>query len=719
MSTISPTSFPAPLSIRLALTAFLFCAPLSAQGQKTVTIFHINDTHSYLFPWGEKLNDIPQNGAASRLIRRLNDLRQTAVNPVLLHGGDSFTGGMAFNRFLGRAEFALFDSMGVDAMALGNHDFDIRPFRLANAILQSNAQFPFLSANILFNSDTSGLSQIVKPFVVKTVGNVSVGIFGLTTRSTVSYGESEPITFESTVSAAGRMVDSLKGLGVDLIIALTHLGVSEDRQIARQVSGIDVIVGGHSHTPLNSPILEQSPSGDSTLILQAGSYWEYLGKLELTFGGGSKTWTYQLDRISSPMPDDPVFGPYLASIQDSITAVYGSVFSDTVATLMEDFPPVDPSNGDLEDFLLNLIVDSYRYSTGSDAALETGALLRQNLHAGKITTSDVRNVLSWSYDPIQGLGKRLTIVRVTGTMLRYILNSTLALPSGVFGGGGIPTDLAFQVSGLQYSIDGWGGTRPSIKDIWVKGVPVSEDAIYSLALNEFAADLSRQVPFVGFLSRKDTTFGPDAAVTQYLRSISSVTRGSVTMGRIWDAQAVPPMSFSLQDGHVIIQWASPAIPSQFNLYRRQSASRLPPAKLNSVPLIQTSYLDPAPTRGELYEYQIEELRTNGTRYLLPPQKYRIGGLPTSAYLRQNFPNPFNSSTTIIYGVPIRGHTTLRLYNALGQLIRTLVDGPREQGEFEVSWDGKDRLGRDAASGVYFLGFSTETFQTAGRVLLTR
>lgn len=716
-SAMSPMLLSSPLSIRFVLTVLLLSSPLSAQGQKTVTIFHFNDTHSYLFPWGEKVSDIPQNGAASRLIRHLNDLRQTAVNPVLLHGGDSFTGGMAFNRLLGRAEFALFDSIGVDAMVLGNHDFDIRPFRLVNAMVQSNARFPFLSANIIYNNDTSGLGQLVKPFIVKTIGNVILGVFGLTTRSTVSYGESRPITFDSTISTARRMVDSLKARNVDLIIALTHLGVSEDRQIARQVTGIDVIVGGHSHTPLSSPILEQSPSGDSTIIVQAGSKWEYLGMLEMTFGGGMKSWTYKLDHIGAPMPGDPAIDPYLESFRDSITAVYGPVFTDTVAVLTEEFPSFDPSNGDMEYFLLNLVVDAYRYATGADVALETGALLRQELHAGRITTSEIRNMLSWSYDPQQNLGKRLTVVRINGSTLKFILNFTLSYSFGFFGGG-VSTTLSFQVSGLQYTIEGWGAS-PALKDVWIDGVPVSDAGTYSLALNEFVADLARQIPIIRFISRQDTTFGPDAAVAQYLRSISPFNPGAVTMGRIWSSQAVPQISFALEEGNVRVQWTSTSAFSLFNLYRRRSDSPRPPVKLNSTPLTQTLYLDPGPRRGELYEYQIEELRGDGARYLLPPQKYQVGGLPTSAYLRQNFPNPFNSSTTIIYGVPSPGRTSLRLYNVLGQQVKALVDTQQGQGEFEVSWDGKDETGRDAATGVYFLLYSTDTFQTTGRILLIR
>jgi hypothetical protein len=142
-------------------------------------------------------------------------------------------------------------------------------------------------------------------------------------------------------------------------------------------------------------------------------------------------------------------------------------------------------------------------------------------------------------------------------------------------------------------------------------------------------------------------------------------------------------------------------------------------KLNSALFTQAEFLDREARRGERYEYQIEELRANGTRFIYPPQECHIGVLPSFAYLRQNYPNPFNGSTTVIYGVPSAGHATIRLYNVLGQHVRTLVDAQTPQGEFKVSWDGRDQRGRVAASGVYFVAYTTETQKLTSRILLIR
>ncbi len=98
-------------------------------------------------------------------------------------------------------------------------------------------------------------------------------------------------------------------------------------------------------------------------------------------------------------------------------------------------------------------------------------------------------------------------------------------------------------------------------------------------------------------------------------------------------------------------------------------------------------------------YQIEELRSDGTVFLLPPQDVKIGIIPASTFLFQNYPNPFNAQTTIVYGIPSRSRVSLRLYDILGRLVRTLAEGEQEPGEYEVLWDGTGETGQDAASGV--------------------
>lgn len=700
-----------PLALLLVLVVAL-CDKSAAQ--KTLTIFHINDTHSYVFPWGPKVNGVPQSGAAARLIKRLNELRATAVNPILLHGGDSFTGDLIFNRFLGRAEFEIFDSMGVTAMALGNHDFDIRPFRLKNAIVQSKAKFDFLSANIRYNTDTSGLSQYVKPFVVKTIGDVKVGIFGLTTTTTPSYGESEAITFESASSAARRMVDSLRARNVDLIVAVTHLGVNEDRQVAQNVAGIDVIVGGHSHTPLSQPVLQVNPAGDTTVIVQAGSKWQYLGRLVLTLTGSRKSWTYQLETIGAPLPEDPAFSAMMQSYKDSIVATYGAVYSDTVGVLTEELPSVNFAGGELESPLVNLVTDAYRYATGADAALEVASLMRQNLYRGAISTAEVRQTLSWAYDPVQRLGKRLSIVRMNGQMLHFVLNSALSLSFDFFGGGG--GGLALQTSGLQHSISGLGFV-PVVRDVWVNGEPLDNNRIYSVTLNEFVADFARRFPLIQFVSRTDTTFGADEALKQYLRSLRQFDGSVIRMGRVWDETRTSPLTFGFENEGVSIRWSPKAGVVSYNLYRK--AGRSPFVRLNAAPLTETEFRDPAATRGMKYYYQLEEIRSNGLRYLHPPVEHQAGGMPSTTYLRQNFPNPFNASTKIVFGLSEKSRVQIRVVNLLGQHVATLVSEEREPGEYEVQWNGMQESGIPAGSGLYFIEMTTASHRDQRKVVLVR
>ncbi len=699
------------LTIAVALLAL--CS-LHARAQKTLTIFHINDTHSYVYPWGPKVNGIPQTGAAARLIRRLNELRATATNPILLHGGDSFTGDLFFNRFLGRGEFELFDAMGVTAMALGNHEFDIRPFRLKHAIVQSGARFDFLSANIRYNNDTSGLAQHVKPFVVKTVGDVNVGIFGLTTTTTPSYGESEPITFESPTAAARRMVDSLRAYNVDIIIAVTHLGVSEDRQLARNVAGIDVIVGGHSHTPLQQPVLEITPTGDTTIIVQAGSKWQYLGTLTVTMSGGRKSWSYRLERIEAPLPEDAAVGALLRSYNDSITATYGRVYSDTLAVLTEELPPPNVAAGDLESPLVNLVADAYRFATKSDAALEVASLMRQNLYRGAISTAEIRQTLSWAYDPIQNMGLRLSIVRMSGLMLHVVLNSALSLSFDFFGGGG--GRLAFQTSGLQYSISGVG-FFPVVRDVWVNGKPLDENRIYTVALNEFVANFARRFPLIQFISRTDTTFGTDEALKQYLRTLGQFDARAIRMGRVWDETKTTPLLFSFEREGVAIRWVPKAGVTSYNLYRK--SGNAPFVQLNAVPLTTTDFHDATTTRGTVYFYQLEEVRLNGMRYLQPPVRHQAGGTPLTTYLRQNFPNPSNGATKLVFGLSEESQVQLRIFNLLGQHVATPVDDVRMPGEYEIVWDGTDSVGVPATSGLYLVEMTTPHRRDVRKIVLVR
>lgn len=701
--------------ILIVLSSFFLSIPLFAQ--KTITIFHINDTHSYIFPWGPKINGISQNGGASRLIKRYRDLRSTAVNPILLHGGDSFTGGMVFNRFLGRAEFQLFDSMGVAAFVLGNHEFDLKPARLKDAIAQSGARFDFLSANIQYNNDQSGLQQYVKPFVVKQVGNVRVGIFGLTTTSTVFYGESTPVTFETAAPVARRMVDSLKTKNVDLIVALSHLGLSEDRELAKNVNGIHLIVGGHSHTPLKVPVLERTPAGDSTIIIQAGSKWEYLGMLALTMDNNKLSWTYRLDRIDAQLPEDPQILPTIQGFRDSIIAMYGDVFSNSIAVLEEDFPSLELIPGNLELPLMGLVTDAYRYATKADFTFEVASLMRQNLYKGPISTSDLRNMLSWSYDSKQGLGKRLTVLVLKGSTIPLLLTATVALNFDAFAGL-YGTSLALHPSGIRYTIRQEGGST-TFENIWVRENPLDENRVYSLVVNEFVADLTKRYPFLQFESRTDLPLGAVEAVQEYLGVLKNVRLDHIPLGRVWNHTSITPLTLSVESNGISLSWPQSSSAVSYNLHQKRIGNVNEFVKINATPIRGTTYLDESALKNRQYAYMLEEVRSNGLRFFNPPVRTEGAELPFTSFISGNYPNPFNSSTTIEYTITESGEVDLSIYNTIGQLISSFRFDHLEAGEYVVRWNGKNDKNEFVSSGIYVGYLRTTNHASAHKLVLIR
>jgi hypothetical protein len=425
------------------------------------------------------------------------------------------------------------------------------------------------------------------------------------------------------------------------------------------------------------------------------------------------------------MPDDPVFGPFIQHYKDSITASYGPVYSDTVGILTADFPPLNIAAGELESPMLNIITDAYRAATGSDIALEVAPLIRVPFFAGPISTSEIRQTFAWSYDPLQGLGKRLSIIQLTGGTLLFLLANSGQIAFDFFGGSG-SFALAVQGSGIQYTLTGVG-FFPTVKDVWINGVKVDNARVYAITVNEFIADLIGRLPLVQIVSRRDTTFGPDVAVANHLRSISPFDHRTPVMGRVWDETKTAQLSFAIQHEALTITWSPISGAAAYNLYRISRSGVK--TKLTATPIVGMSYVDADARRGDIFSYQLEEVHADGRRFEHPPREYQVGGLPASTYLLPAFPNPFsanggsasggNGSTKIVFGVKERTHISVKIYNLLGQYVTTLLSEERDQGEYEALWTGVDRVGNAVTSGVYFAELRTETYREARKILLLR
>jgi 5'-nucleotidase len=262
---------------------------LAAGSTRHLTILHTNDVHSYIDPFPADHPKYPGKGGVARRAAMIESIRLENPNVLLLDAGDIFQGTPYFNYYGGELEFKLMSMMKYDLATMGNHDFDngIDGF-LAQL---PNANFDFVSANYDFSK--TALDGRVKPYKIFNKNGIKVGVFGL---GVELEGLVNPKHFKDTkyldpVEITQDMVRELKGQRCDVIIALSHLGFKypndpakiSDVKLVEKTSGIDLIVGGHTHTFLDKPVTVKNAEGKDVLVNQTGCYGVNLGRVDFYF----------------------------------------------------------------------------------------------------------------------------------------------------------------------------------------------------------------------------------------------------------------------------------------------------------------------------------------------------------------------------------------------------------------------------------------------------
>lgn len=267
----------------------------AALAEQRLVILHTNDTHSRIDPFPEGSRNAGLGGVARRasLIKRI---RQANPYVLLLDSGDIFQGTPYFNFFKGELEFKSMSMMGYDVATLGNHDFDNGVDGLVQML--PHADFEFVSSNYAITAPS--LKDHVAPYTIRRVGDLKVGIFGMgiDLAGLVIASLHEGVAYTDPILAARRSVETLRNKGCSLIICLSHLGYrySRDRPsdtaLAQEVPGINLILGGHTHTFLDAPDAYTHAQGGTTLVHQVGFAGIRLGRIDITFGadGQPRQW---------------------------------------------------------------------------------------------------------------------------------------------------------------------------------------------------------------------------------------------------------------------------------------------------------------------------------------------------------------------------------------------------------------------------------------------
>ena len=263
---------------------------------KKITILHTNDVHSHIDPFPATHSRFSNNGGISRRASLINQIRQENPNTLLLDAGDIFQGTPYFNFYGGELEFKMMSMLGYDAATIGNHDFDNGIDGLLAQV--PNASFKLLSANYDFTNTV--MNGFVDPYKIFLVDGIKIGVFGLGIQlaGLVTKNLYKETVYLNPVEIAQDMGRILKEEHqCDLIICLSHLGfeytrndqIPSDVNLCAQTENIDLIIGGHTHTFLEKPVIRKNRKGKRVLINQVGCYGINLGRIDFYFDSKMKS----------------------------------------------------------------------------------------------------------------------------------------------------------------------------------------------------------------------------------------------------------------------------------------------------------------------------------------------------------------------------------------------------------------------------------------------
>jgi len=468
--------------INIITLLLLWTAVISGQGTE-ITIIHVNDSHSHLDGTGSRNQNLsPTLGGISRAAAVMVTLKMTEPNPVLLHSGDFCVGDFFFNKYFGVPEIQILKEIGMDAMTVGNHEFDLGPSTLEMIYSGGfiNGSFPVVSANLNLNGYPS-LSNFISPYTIKIVSGVKVGIFGMTIPAPLS--NPDPVIISDSIpEITYRTVTELQNQGADVIICISHLGYLIDSTLAANIPGINVIAGAHDHNVFTQPRKIINPAGDTTFIVQAGSFYKYVGKMNLTYSNGNIIMNnYQLIEINSQITPVPAIENTINDLKTGIVAQYGDVYGTLVARADFDLNPIPNFNthGWKDSPLGNFITDAYRKSTETKIGISANGLIADKLYHGPLVGADFFRSVGYGFDTVTGLGFNLYTCDIRGSELIKGLESSLAMVD-------IDSDFNLQVSGMnyKYNMSKPPGERVILSSVRINGkLPVMHKK-YSVTMNE-------------------------------------------------------------------------------------------------------------------------------------------------------------------------------------------------------------------------------------------
>ena len=495
----------------LALLATLLAIlPVSAQKSADctvrVTLLQVNDVYQFAPVDGGK------RGGLARVSALRKKIMAESPHTLFLLAGDTISPSVESITYKGKQMIDAWNLSQLDYATFGNHEFDFGPDVLRERM--SESKFKWLAANVV-DKKTGKTFAGTPEFLIREFEGVKVGIFGLVLPETKITSRPGPdVDILDPCATATRIVPQIRARGAQVVIALTHLSMQEDKQVAR-CSGVDLIIGGHEHSLL------ESLAGHAPIFKMTADARE-LGRIDLNI---SKT-TGQLQSIDwevIPVTDQMASDPQFASLNSK----YGSLLRELEQRVGHTDVELEARSGvgrTRETNIGDFVADAFRKATGSDVAIMNGGSIRADevIKPGDLTRRDVLSLLPFK--------NRVVKMEITGATLRAALEHGVARSAEDAEPGRFP-----QVSGMRYVFDASRKPGSRITSLTVNGKPVDERKIYTLATTDYVAvdggdgyDMFKGAKFL--ITREQGQFDSDVLqkAIASVRAIAPKTDGRIT-----------------------------------------------------------------------------------------------------------------------------------------------------------------------------------------------
>jgi 5'-nucleotidase/UDP-sugar diphosphatase len=417
---------------------------------KDITILHWNDFHAHDLPEKRQKKDSTGKeyyywyGGTADMLGYVNKFRNS--NTLVLNAGDDFQGTPISTITRGKSQIELLNLYNLDAFVIGNHEFDYGQFALDSAL--KLAKFDYLSANVYFKpkEETFG-----KSYIIRNIDGIKTGIIGIT------LPELPEVTLPKNIS-------EVEMLNNDSVIQANIFA-------SRFYKDVDVIVGGHSHTPLFKPLLV-----NGVVIVQAGSYGRWLGKLDLQVDIDKDTVVSHYGKLVETVLDSSIYDKAAAEKVEKMEDAVSGELKRVIGKIETDWKAGYNEESNLGQFE----ADAFREAAGTDIAFINGGGLRKSLYKGNVTVGDI-----WEINPF---GNTIVTFSVSGKTLKEMLANNIMIREEKAQSG--ESSEILEVSGLTYTYDPRKvGSRGNVlEDVKVNGSEVEDDKMYTIATNNFVGE---------------------------------------------------------------------------------------------------------------------------------------------------------------------------------------------------------------------------------------